>query len=84
MTVTDTYNKVGELTGQSGTGADAATPTQTLGYDVAGDLTSASTSNTAGSGSNATSDLTSGTLPVRCSLVADCSGGNGANATRRA
>ena len=37
-------------------GADAATPTRSFGYDPAGDLTSASTSNTAGSGSNATSE----------------------------
>ncbi len=56
VTVTSTYNKMGELTGQSGSGADAATPTRTFGYDLAGDLTSASTSNTAGSGSNATSE----------------------------
>jgi RHS repeat-associated protein len=56
VTVASTYNNVGELTGQSGTGADAATPTRTFGYNPAGDLTSASTSNTAGSGSNATSE----------------------------
>ena len=56
VSVTDTYNKVDELTGQSGTGADAATPTRTLGYDPAGNLTSASTSNTASTGSNATSE----------------------------
>ncbi len=56
VTVASTYNNLGELTGQSGTGADAATPTRTFGYDPAGDLTSASTSNTAGSGSNATSE----------------------------
>jgi large repetitive protein len=57
VTVTNTYNNVDELTGQSGTGANAATtPTRTFGYDTAGDLTSAATSNTAGSGSNATSE----------------------------
>jgi RHS repeat-associated protein len=56
VTVYDTYNKVGELTGQAGDGAAAPTPTRTLGYDTAGNLTSASTSNTAGSGSNATSE----------------------------
>ena len=56
VTLTSTYNNVGELTGQSGSGADAATPTRTFGYDLAGDLTSASTSNTLGSGSNATSE----------------------------
>ena len=56
VTVASTYNNVGELTGQSGSGADAATPTRTFGYNPAGDMTSASTSNTAGSGSNATSE----------------------------
>jgi YD repeat-containing protein len=56
VTVASTYNNVGELTGQSGTGADAATPTRTFGYNTAGDLTSASTTNTAGAGSNATSE----------------------------
>ncbi len=50
VTLTSTYNSVGELTGQSGSGADAATPTRTFGYDPAGDLTSASTSNTLGTG----------------------------------
>jgi large repetitive protein len=54
--LTGTYNNMGELTGQSGSGADAATPTRTFGFDLAGDLTSASTTNTAGSGSNATSE----------------------------
>ena len=56
VTVTDTYNKLDELTGQSGSGADAATPARTFGYDTNGNLTSATTSNTAGSGSNATSE----------------------------
>jgi RHS repeat-associated protein len=56
VTVSSTYNNLGELTGQSGTGADAATPTRSFGYNAAGDMTSASTSNTAGSGSNATSE----------------------------
>ena len=56
MTVTDTYNNDSELTGQSGAGADAATPARTFGYDTDGNLTSAATSNTAGSGSNATSE----------------------------
>jgi large repetitive protein len=56
VTVSSTYNNLGELTGQSGTGADAATPTRTFGYNPAGDMTSASTTNTAGSGSNATSE----------------------------
>jgi len=56
VTVTDTYNSLSELTGQSAAGADAATPARTFGYDTAGNLTSASTSNTLGSGSNATSE----------------------------
>jgi RHS repeat-associated protein len=56
VTVTSTYNSLSELTGQSATGADAASPTRTFGYDTAGNLTSAATSNTAGSGSNATSE----------------------------
>ena len=56
VTVTDTYNKLDELTGQSGSDADAATPARTFGYDTNGNLTSATTSNTAGSGSNATSE----------------------------
>jgi RHS repeat-associated protein len=56
VTLASTYNNMGELTGQSGSGADAATTTRTLGYDLAGDLTSASTSNTLGTGSNATSE----------------------------
>ena len=56
VTVTSTYNKLDELTGQSGTGAEAATPTRSFGYDTAGNLTTASTSNTLGTGSNATSE----------------------------
>ncbi len=56
VTVTSTYNNVGELTGQSGSGADAPTATRTFGYDTAGNLTSAATSNTLGTGSNATSE----------------------------
>jgi large repetitive protein len=42
-TVTDSYDSMSDLTGQSGTGASAATATRTFGYDKAGDLTSAST-----------------------------------------
>ena len=34
VTVTNTYNNVSELTGQSGDRADAATPTRTFGYDT--------------------------------------------------
>jgi RHS repeat-associated protein len=57
VTVTDSYNGSGELTGESGTGADAATATRTLGYNTAGQLTSAATTSTAGTGpSNATSE----------------------------
>lgn len=56
VTVTDTYNTLDELTGQSGAGADAATPARSFGYDTAGNMTSASTSNTLGTGSNATSE----------------------------
>ncbi|HUZ38225.1 MAG TPA: LamG-like jellyroll fold domain-containing protein, partial [Streptosporangiaceae bacterium] len=44
VTLADTYNSVGELTGQSGSGADAATASRSFGYDLAGDMTSASTS----------------------------------------
>ncbi len=42
VSVTNTYNTVGNLTGQTGTGADAATTARTFGYDTAGRLTSAS------------------------------------------
>ena len=42
-TVTDSYDSMGNLKGQSGAGASAATATRTFGYDKAGDLTSAST-----------------------------------------
>ncbi|OLB80189.1 MAG: hypothetical protein AUI14_07560 [Actinobacteria bacterium 13_2_20CM_2_71_6] len=41
VVVTNTYNTIGNLTGQSGTGADAATTARTFGYDTAGRLTSA-------------------------------------------
>ena len=44
VTITDSYDSVGDLTGQSGSGADAATPTRAFGYDLAGNITSASTS----------------------------------------
>ena len=56
VTITDTYNNLDELTGQSATGADAASPTRTFGYDTNGRMTSAATSNTLGTGSNATSE----------------------------
>ena len=66
MTVTDTYNNDSELTGQSGAGADAATPTRTFGYDTAGHLTSAATSNTAGSGSKRPARPSPTTTAARC------------------
>jgi RHS repeat-associated protein len=42
ITVTDTYNNMQELTGQSGTGASAATTSRSFGYNADGELTSAS------------------------------------------
>ncbi|HEY2448289.1 MAG TPA: LamG-like jellyroll fold domain-containing protein, partial [Mycobacterium sp.] len=47
VTVSDSYDSVGDLTGQSGSGASAATATRSFGYDLAGNMTSASTSSTA-------------------------------------
>jgi large repetitive protein len=44
VTLTDSYDSVGDVTGQSGTGADAPTAARTFGYDLSGDMTSASTS----------------------------------------
>src|SRR5581483_6934743 len=41
------YDVLGNLTQESGTGAEAATATVTLGYDAFGDVTSAATSATA-------------------------------------
>ena len=57
VTVTDTYNNVDELTGQSGAGRRRghARPGRSA-TTLAGNVTSASTSNTASSGSNATSE----------------------------
>ncbi|HEY6312254.1 MAG TPA: RHS repeat-associated core domain-containing protein [Streptosporangiaceae bacterium] len=43
VTVSNSYDNMGDLTGQSGSGADAPTAARTFGYDLAGDLTSAST-----------------------------------------
>jgi RHS repeat-associated protein len=43
VSVTDSYDSMGDVTGQSGSGAGAATPTRSFGYDLLGDLTSAST-----------------------------------------
>ena len=42
-TVSDSYDSMGNLKGQSGAGASAATASRTFGYDQAGDLMSAST-----------------------------------------
>lgn len=52
VTITDSYDSVGDLTGQSGWGADAPTASRTFGYNLAGDLTSASTSGSEGSQDN--------------------------------
>lgn len=41
-TVSDSYDSMGNLKGQSGAGASAATASRTFGYDQAGDLMSAS------------------------------------------
>jgi RHS repeat-associated protein len=41
ITVSYGYNQMGHLTSESGSGAAAATPAQTFGYDLDGDLTSA-------------------------------------------
>jgi RHS repeat-associated protein len=43
VTVTDSYDALGRLTSQSGTGADAPTATRSFGYDAVGNVTSAST-----------------------------------------
>ena len=41
VTVSNTYNSIGNLTGQTGSGADAATTARSFDYDTAGRLTSA-------------------------------------------
>jgi RHS repeat-associated protein len=58
VTVSDTYNSMGDLTGQSGTGASAPTATRSFTYDTAGRMLTAATTSSAGSGqpSNATSE----------------------------
>jgi RHS repeat-associated protein len=58
VTVTDTYNAMNDLTGQSGSGATAATATRSFSYDTAGNMLTAATTSTAGSGqpSNATGE----------------------------
>jgi RHS repeat-associated protein len=52
------YDAMNDLTGQSGSGATAATATRSFSYDAAGDMLTAATTSTAGSGqpSNATSE----------------------------
>jgi large repetitive protein len=42
VSVTNTYNTIGNLTTQTGTGADAATTDRSFGYDTGGRMTSAS------------------------------------------
>jgi RHS repeat-associated protein len=42
VTITDSYNNMGDLTGQSGAGASAATTARSFSYDQAGNMTSAS------------------------------------------
>ncbi|HUN33682.1 MAG TPA: LamG-like jellyroll fold domain-containing protein [Trebonia sp.] len=58
VTLTDGYDNMGDLTSQSGTGATGATATRAFTYDDEGNMLSASTTNTAPSGSpsNATSE----------------------------
>jgi RHS repeat-associated protein len=43
VTLTNTYDAVGDVTTQAGAGADAATGTRTFGYDLSGRITSAAT-----------------------------------------
>ena len=52
------YDSMGDLTGQSGSGATAPTAARSFTYDTAGDMLTAATTSTAGSGqpSNATSE----------------------------
>jgi RHS repeat-associated protein len=58
VTVTDTYDAMGNVTGQSGSGASAPTASRSFSYDSAGNMLTAATSSTAASGhpSNATSE----------------------------
>ena len=42
VSIANSYNALGELTGSTGTGAEAATAARTFGYDGAGRMTSAS------------------------------------------
>ena len=58
VTVTDTYDAMGNVTGQSGSGASAPTASRSFSYDSAGRMLTAATTSTAGSGhpSNATSE----------------------------
>ena len=58
VSITDSYDTMGDLTGQSGSGAGAATASRSFGYDLAGDMTSAATTSTASGSqpSNATGE----------------------------
>ncbi|HUN30603.1 MAG TPA: LamG-like jellyroll fold domain-containing protein [Trebonia sp.] len=56
VTQTYTYDSLGDVKSQSGSGATATTATRTFSYNNDGEMTAAATSNTAASGSNATSE----------------------------
>jgi large repetitive protein len=56
VTQSATYDSLGDLLTQSGSGADAATATRTFTYDPDGNVLTTATSNTAVTGSNATSE----------------------------
>jgi RHS repeat-associated protein len=58
VALTYSYDAMNDLTGQTGSGATAATATRSFSYDTAGNMLTAATSNTAASGqpSNATSE----------------------------
>ena len=60
--VSSTYDSMGDLTGQSGTGAAAPTATRTYTYDTAGRLTAAATSAAGTSGSPGYQPATSETF----------------------
>jgi RHS repeat-associated protein len=54
VSITNTFNNMNQLTGQSGSGADAPTASRSFGYDLAGNLSSAAT--TAAGSAPATSE----------------------------
>jgi RHS repeat-associated protein len=60
--VSDTYNAMGDLTAQSGSGASAATATRSFGYDAAGRLLTAATGAVGTSGSSGYQPATSETF----------------------